>query len=234
MTNTGNAERPTLAATHNALVRFLMRCGSSAWRIMLGIYAVYCWLGDFSGKLLHILAVVALIIGVVTAPQWGIALVQLINEKRHAATELTSPPAAQTPQDATAPSKAEPLPKLAPMVPEPPKCVSEQPAQLVERISKDATKFNSRYRGRTLCEPWTLVVQWAPEKLESGLWRVWVGRNAIDGPQIEIETRSNLSAVRTDDKVRVEGMLWHYAPGTWILHPLGKFKMIDAKVWKVQ
>jgi hypothetical protein len=111
--------------------------------------------------------------------------------------------------------------------------VSEQPWTVVERIGKDATKFGSRYKGRTLCEPgWTLVVQWAPHKLDNGLWRVWVGRNAIDGPMIEIDTRSNLSAVRTDDKVRVEGMLWAYEPGSWLLHPYGKFKMIDAKVWK--
>ena len=57
--------------------------------------------------------------------------------------------------------------------------------------------------------------------------------HAIHGPMIEVDTRSNLSAIRTDDKVHVKGMLWRYEPGTWFLDPLGKFKMIHARVWKV-
>lgn len=222
----------------NPLHRFLQSLARAWWAAWHVVSVVCSWLWEFyKGLGAAASAAIAigglLVVAGVLSPTWGPDLMMRIKSlwehKQLAQSGQEPQPASQQ----TPPPKSEP--KLAPVVPvEQPRCVSEQPWTIVERIDKNAARFGNQYKGRTLCQAgWTLVVQWAPQKLDSGLWRVWVGRNAIDGPMIEIDTRSNLSAIRTDDKVHVEGMLWGYEAGSWFLHPLGKFKMIDAKVWKV-
>lgn len=216
----------------NPVHRFLQPLGCAGRAVWHVASVVCCWLWEFfKGLGAAASAAIAiagfLVVAGVLSPTWGPDLMIWTKSLWEQSGREPQP----APQQTSLP-KIEP--KLTPVVPvEQPRCVSEQPWTIVERIGKDAVRFGNQYKGRTLCQSgWTLVVQWTPQKLDSGLWRVWVGRTALDGPMIEIDTRSNLSAIRTDDKVHVEGMLWRYEAGSWFLHPLGKFKVIDAKVWK--
>ena len=108
------------------------------------------------------------------------------------------------------------IPRAAP--PQAPPCVPERdPGDITGTLSfhqDPQAGFAQLYRGRRVCSPgWTLTVAALPQKLDDGTWRVWLS-SGFAGVWVVMDTRSDISFLRPEQRVRVEGTVLNFLAAT--------------------
>jgi hypothetical protein len=106
-------------------------------------------------------------------------------------------------------------PRAAPAAPPPP-CIPERdPGDIISTLhfhQDPQPVFAQLYRGRRVCPPgWALTVAALPQKLDDGTWRVLLS-SGFAGVWVVMDTRSDISFLRPEQRVRVEGVVLNFSP----------------------